>query len=825
MKHYIGIDLGTTNSAICSYDGQEVRIWKSPDQNDVTPSAIYIDKRGNRYYGRRAYDNAPRSPQNSATLFKRFMGTNTKIEIKAANVTMTPEECSAEILKVLFGYLPEEIRNAEDTAVVITVPAAFNQMKKDATLEAARLAGFHHVALMQEPVAAIMSVMRQAKKEGIFLVYDLGGGTFDISIAENIGGKVNLLAHGGIEMCGGRDWDRGVFTSIVVPWLKEHFELPDDFLANRDYKTLVSLAHWASEKAKIELASMECSTIALSESEARCLDLNDEEIYLDIAVSREQLDDLIAPMIQETIQATRETMAKAGITSNDIDRVVFIGGPTNYKPLRDSVCFELALPSDTSINPMTAVAEGASIFAESIDWNSSSHARKNANEEKKASVDISLRYNARTTQSNSKLLFVIANSEKLNAEITSLDTGWSSGRIGIVDGTITDIPLTKNGENHFEIIIYDKYGMPIAIENNRITITKTIAAIGAIPASHSIGVEVLNNLDGSTSLDFLVKEGDDLPKRGKKVFRAGQTIKAGSASAYNFKLWEGNIETPIDDNRFIGLMKISGLDFEDGVVPVGAEIECDYEMADSGAIQITLSIPSIGSTFSNKNFYSRQEGQQDALDTDKIANEGQKMIDRIDEMSEQIADDRLRVARAKAEHAAFVTDSAYDTEAIQEASNALLEAKSLMARTRKDHLAEMRQMDLDGCVSLYNKVVRKHSKQSEQEAFDNQVQVAQRAINRNDPGFENLLSQLYGKCAVVLYRQDWFVIDRFNSLIEDPCNYTDNAKFADLKLRGLKCVQNDRIDELRDIIFELNSIKLREVSIEDTLEKSNILRG
>lgn len=168
MKHYIGIDLGTTNSAICSYDGQEVRIWKSPDQNDVTPSAIYIDKRGNRYYGRRAYDNAPRSPQNSATLFKRFMGTNTKIEIKAANVTMAPEECSAEILKVLFGYLPEEIRNAEDTAVVITVPAAFNQMKKDATLEAARLAGFHHVALMQEPVAAIMSVMRQAKKRRHF---------------------------------------------------------------------------------------------------------------------------------------------------------------------------------------------------------------------------------------------------------------------------------------------------------------------------------------------------------------------------------------------------------------------------------------------------------------------------------------------------------------------------------------------------------------------------------------------------------------------------------------------------------------------------------
>ena len=118
MKHYIGVDLGTTNSAICSYDGENVRVWKNADQNDVTPSAIHIDRRGNRYYGRRAYDSAPRTPDNSAILFKRYMGTSTKIELKAVGVTMTPEECSAEILKVLFGLLPEEIRKEQEIAVV-----------------------------------------------------------------------------------------------------------------------------------------------------------------------------------------------------------------------------------------------------------------------------------------------------------------------------------------------------------------------------------------------------------------------------------------------------------------------------------------------------------------------------------------------------------------------------------------------------------------------------------------------------------------------------------------------------------------------------------
>ena len=391
MRHYIGIDLGATNSAICSYDGTNVRVWKSPEQNDVTPSAIYVDKRGNRYYGNKAYNQAPYNPTNSATLFKRFMGTSTKIELESAGLSLTPEECSAEILKVLYGYLPEEIRNDPETAVVITVPAAFNQMKKDATLQAAKLAGINNVALMQEPVAAIMSIMRTTKQEGIFLVYDLGGGTFDVSIAENINGKVNLLAHGGIEMCGGRDIDRMVFNQIVIPWLRDNFNLPEDFLINRKYKTFCRIAQWATERAKIELSAMETSTIALSEGEARTFDEDNNEMYIDIELGRNQVDGIISDLVKETVEATRETLTKAGLSANDLEKIVFIGGPTNYKPLRDKIAYELSLPANIDVNPMTAVAEGASIFAESIDWSSSTHNRKASNETIKTNIELGSR--------------------------------------------------------------------------------------------------------------------------------------------------------------------------------------------------------------------------------------------------------------------------------------------------------------------------------------------------------------------------------------------------------------------------------------------------
>ena len=369
MEHYVGIDLGTTNSAICTYnkDTLQTQVWKSPEGSDLTPSAIYIDRRGNKYIGQRAYNAASRSPGNCATLFKRFMGTTTPIELPSANLTLMPEECSAEILKTLFGYLPEEIRNSPDIGTMITVPAAFNQMQKNATMKAAKMADIGKVELVQEPVAAVMSYMQARGTDGIFLIYDLGGGTLDIAIAESIKKRVTILAHGGIQMCGGRDFDRSLIDNLVRPWLHENFELPDDLSANPMFKPLLRLATWATERAKIELNAQGESMISLSEEEIRTKDLNGDEIYLDIPLQREFYNDLIADRINDTIHAARETLSNTGYNPNDIECIVWVGEPTHYKPLRDKVAFELGIKGDVlAANPITVFAEGASIFAESI---------------------------------------------------------------------------------------------------------------------------------------------------------------------------------------------------------------------------------------------------------------------------------------------------------------------------------------------------------------------------------------------------------------------------------------------------------------------------
>ncbi|HHG5550776.1 TPA: Hsp70 family protein, partial [Pseudomonas aeruginosa] len=540
---YVGIDLGTTNSAISSFDGEKIQLFKSPEQHDVTPSAIFIDRRGNKYVGSRAYNNAARNPDNAAVLFKRLMGTSTPVKLPAVNLTMTPEECSAEVLRTLFGYLPEEIRGDGDTGTVITVPAAFNQMQKDSTMSAADAAGLGRVALMQEPVAAVMSVMRQRKNDGVFVVYDLGGGTLDIAIAESIAGRVNLLAHGGIAMCGGRDFDRILFDNVVKPWLLENFDLPEDLAANPQFKSLLRMATWAAEKAKIELSQKEDAVVSLPETELGVRDQAGEEIYIDIAIDRKRYDALIAPKVEESIQSARETLEKAGLSPHDVERVVFVGGPTHYKPLRDKVAFELGIAPSTDVNPMTAVAEGAAVFAESIDWASQSRGRKSARGALSAGggIDLSFNYIARTPEPRAKIVAKFGGRAPAGIEfqIDSLDTGWSSGRVALKDGASVELSLTKPGDNIFKVFVFDSNGAPVALREDKIVIARTAASIDAIPASHSIGVEARDKVGGRLVLDYLVREGDQLPKKGKKTFKAGESLKSGSAGSIKFKLWEG----------------------------------------------------------------------------------------------------------------------------------------------------------------------------------------------------------------------------------------------------------------------------------------------
>ncbi len=869
MRHYIGIDLGTTNSAICSFDGRETRIWKSPDQADVTPSVIYIDGRGHRLYGRKAFTLAAHHEENAAMLFKRYMGTGKVFTFRDAGVSMTPVECSAELLRVLYGYLPEEIRNDPETVTVITVPSAFNQMKKDATLEAAGLAGIGRTALMQEPVAAVMSVLKQDAGEKLFLIYDLGGGTFDISVAQHINGHVSILAQGGREMCGGRDLDRRIYKKTVLPWLKERFRLPPDPDADPVFLEMKRTALLAVEEAKIALSASDSpADLWVDEGDFHAKDLDGKDMYLDLTLSREDLAAVIEEMAEETSALSKETMLCAGVTAGQVGQIVFIGGPTMYAPLREAVCQKLGIEKSIAVNPMTAVAEGASVYAEMIDWDNPLHRRKadvaeltgntttpsddaagqqkndgetaaglhdspDSEAEKKADdrPRADIRYENRTARDQGKIAVILQEEESIEVRIRAQEDAsgpgsdaYDSGRVPVQGRAILDVPLPQPGIRKFTLEMF-RPGEAEPFEKQILEITRTLAVVDSIPASHSIAVKALDRPGGVPVPVYLVRANDPLPKSGFVTFRAAEQLVGGSSGALSFSLWEGEIADPVDDNRYIGSYRIPGNAFSGGTIPVGAEIICDYEMNEAGNIRLGVSVPCIDLRMQDKNFYSREDGQIDLNDTHTIVVDANKLLTRTAEMKRGIVDQELEDIRKTLMEIRNTVSHTADQETIAEEQSRLTDCFRRVARLQQRYANVIRYRDLKSVTDSFD-LEAERATETEKAAFENLTELARYSIDMGSADFDSQLEEMKRIIGNIRWRRDDIVIGAFLSMIHSAGSYTDRAAFDRLSAEGKTCMENKDIDGLRRVINELANIHKdrRDLDPEQMFADVNIYR-
>jgi molecular chaperone DnaK len=830
MGFYIGIDLGTTNSAIATFDGTDTKVLRDPENNEVTPSAIYIDSRSKRFYGRKAYNAVLRNEGDVALAFKRYIGTNKIYHFESSGVNLSAIECSTEILKVLRGYLQQvETKEKNEIAAVITVPAAFNQVQKEATNEAAHAAGFRNVALIQEPVASIMSVMQTVNVDGHFLIYDLGGGTFDISIAENNSGEVNLLYQGGKPVCGGKDWDRIIFDKVIKPWVSDKFKLPDDFTADNNFKCLHTIGLFAAEKAKISLSTQESAAIYMDENEIDCKDLNGKNIYFDVPFTRAKLDELVESMIEETIEFTKSMLTDVGLSSTDIEKLVFIGGPTSYKPLREKVSAALEIQADTTVNPMTAVAVGASIFAESIDWGCDKRDRKPATAVMRVGKAVRFKYDTRTADVEARLVFKTEERGVYTAEVRSADTGWTSGYIPLEEKqTKITLPLGIKGINKFNVLFQDNDGGSSKLGEHVIKIYRTFGNMKTVAASHSIMLEVLDKVNGEPTAVYLVKKGDPLPMKDKLSLSTGIELDAGSYEDLRFNIRSGEIKKIVRENEYIGTYKICGTDFDGEDIGIGTEIICDYEITDSGNLRLSASVPDIRADFGRKNYYCYQDAIIDlGNESDKIVSRARILLEKINDLPKEITDKRLVEARQKIFDASMiegVPDDNDKQDKLLHARSSLFEAGALYARVLESNQRIVRQAKLDGDVQVFEVKARKYASADEIEQYEGMVKLAQKAIDNDESGFDNRLKELSNFRFNILWKQDWYAIELFNLFVLTPLIYTDKIAFAELKQNGLELVRKDKIDELRFLIIKLNGIRIEEVSNDDLVGSVNVVR-
>ena len=349
MGKIIGIDLGTTNSCVAVMEGGEPVVIPNPEGNRTTPSVVAFSKNGERLVGQIAKRQAVTNPDKTVISIKRKMGTSEKVNIDGDE--FTPQEISAMILQKLKSdaesYLGQKV-----TQAVITVPAYFSDSQRQATKDAGKIAGLEVLRIINEPTAAALAYgVDKEDKDQKIMVYDLGGGTFDVSILDIGDGVFEVLATSGNNKLGGDDFDEAIIKYLVAEFKKESgIDLSADKSAMQRLKE-------AGEKAKIELSGMQQTNINLPFITADSTGPK----HLDITLTRPKFEELIGDLVRSTTGPVNQALKDAGLTSNDIDQVLLVGGSTRVPLVQETVKQITGKEPNKGINPDECVAIGASI--------------------------------------------------------------------------------------------------------------------------------------------------------------------------------------------------------------------------------------------------------------------------------------------------------------------------------------------------------------------------------------------------------------------------------------------------------------------------------
>ena len=349
MGKIIGIDLGTTNSCVAVMEGGEPVVIPNAEGNRTTPSVVAFSKNGERLVGQIAKRQAVTNPDNTVISIKRKMGTNEKVNIDGDQ--FSPQEISAMILQKLKAdaenYLGQTV-----TQAVITVPAYFSDSQRQATKDAGKIAGLEVLRIINEPTAAALAFgMDKEDQDQKIMIYDLGGGTFDVSILDIGDGVFEVLATNGNTHLGGDDFDERIINYLVDEFKKSNgIDLKQDKMAMQRLKE-------AAEKAKIELSGMQQTQINLPFITA---DANGPK-HLDVTLTRAKFEELIGDLIEATKVPVQNALKDAGITANDLHRVLLVGGSTRVPAVQEAVKKITGKEPDKGINPDECVAIGAAI--------------------------------------------------------------------------------------------------------------------------------------------------------------------------------------------------------------------------------------------------------------------------------------------------------------------------------------------------------------------------------------------------------------------------------------------------------------------------------
>jgi molecular chaperone DnaK len=593
-----GIDLGTTNSSIAKYEDGQVILYKNPIGHKESLASVVAFRKDRILVGDKAREFLMKDPVNVFGSFKRRMGTDDRFYVVNIDENITPIELSAYILRELKQFVHSE---EKIEAAIITIPASFDTMQANATKEAGIQAGFREVFLLQEPIAASLAYFNNQKKEqnGYWLVYDLGGGTFDIALVEIKDGEMKVKDHEGNNFLGGTDFDTLIVERLIVPHIIAETGIDDFYdqliVKYGKYEKLYHQLLYVAEEVKKELSFKQFSEIDFSTE----IDGKDYNFVFPVSVSG--FNELIAPKVEETLKMIRTILDRNNLEAAGVHEIILVGGSTFIPYVRERLREKTGIAVNSSIDPTTAVAIGAAFYAANKYYepenttleeiavdNFLPHGSAGMEENKKQeeSFHLNLGYNKMSKESEEVLLIkATGDFENYTYRITRNDGGFDSGAVPLKSKFTEFLPLLPNVSNTFKLRIFDADNSEILSAMQVIVITQGQYSISGQPLPKDICIEVDDSENNTTRLEVVFEKNNILPLR-KTLYRGiSKTIAKGSDESIIINILEGDRFARSISNLPIGSIEISGKQLTSDLIK-GSDIEIRISISDNRELSV-----------------------------------------------------------------------------------------------------------------------------------------------------------------------------------------------------------------------------------------------
>ncbi len=811
-----GIDLGTTNSEIACLEKGEVRVFKNYKREEATPSVVRMDEKGTIIVGRNAYKRLEDDPDNTVAEFKRWMGTQQTKEFKASGNKMSADGLSAEVLKDLKVTAKANLAEEEDiNSAVITVPCNFEAVQTEATQRAAQLSGIKYAPLLQEPIAASIAYgFLEKMPKGYWVVFDLGGGTFDVAIMAAKDGRLSVVDHCGDNYLGGKDFDWKIVEEIIYPALQQTYNLPG-LGRTEAYRALNAVLKNAAEESKIELSAREKTEIVIHPLEI-VKDRNGKTIDISIPIKREQFNSLIEEYVEKSIRLFKRALQNQNLSASDINQLIMVGGPTQIPYLRSRLKQEFNIPIDHRIDPMTVVAQGAAIYAAS----QLIPDRLICRDYSKALIE--LKYNPMTIEIETPVGGKIQPSsqggnlpEIMKVQISSTDGAWQSGMIEVKNNTFfAKVTLREKRVNTFQIVLLDNSGNKIPVEPDSFSINQGIS-VAEPPLIRSIGVELK---DGTFDKHLL--KGASLPARSKPIaYRTARAVRPGEKEdALNIHILEGESDLA-SRNRHIGTLKIAG-DMVKRPIPQDSEIEVIINVDKSRIVTAEAFIPLMqDQKFKEiiQNKISPKPDPDDFLQTlqeeeerlaklkSEIGNANDKSLN--GKLSEAALEERVDEIKKEVKAA-----KGGDPDAVEKADRRIKELREAL-----DPLETL--VHWPALVNKFNavyddckEVMDSYGDADDKDQLNSLKKEAEQAMaSKDSKRLDKIAEEMVSLRWAVLFKQPGFWISAFQEIKKNPpTSFTNQDRAEELLEEGSIALQRQDLDALKSIMFELWALISRE---------------